>query len=114
MDRRIKISIPIQSISDIITNSSSELFCTIHSDNNLLPIYELVERLFPDDDPDYRPSIYWMNGDEIVSPYDETQSDPYIEIYIPYSFYNLETFFKGGLEAVLNQSFGEDYKIEFN
>lgn len=38
--------IPIQSFSDIITNSSSEIFCTI-SGADLDAIYELLKPLFP-------------------------------------------------------------------
>ena len=42
----ILLSINIQSFSDVITNSSSEIFCTI-SGADLDAIYELLKPLFP-------------------------------------------------------------------
>lgn len=37
--------IPIQSYSDIITNSSSELFCTITSEKHLKEIYQILDSI---------------------------------------------------------------------
>lgn len=49
-DQRTKkgvlLSINIQSFSDVVTNSSSEIFCTI-TGNDLDSIYELLKPLFP-------------------------------------------------------------------
>ena len=42
----IRILIPIQSLSDVVTNSSSELFCTIFSNTQLKDIYYLFDDLF--------------------------------------------------------------------
>ena len=44
------LKIPIQSFSDLITNSSSEVFCTINADKNILDqIKEILEVVIKDD-----------------------------------------------------------------
>lgn len=53
------LAIPVQSISDLITNSSSEIFCTI-TGNDLDSIYELLKPLFPSSYgySDMEPTLY--------------------------------------------------------
>lgn len=57
------LAIPVQSISDLITNSSSEIFCTI-TGNDLDSIYELLKPLFPSSYgySDMEPTLYMEDG----------------------------------------------------
>lgn len=58
----MKIKINIQSISDIITNSSSEVFCTI-TGKDTKSIYETLSPLF-NGDADFAPFLeYWEEGE---------------------------------------------------
>lgn len=51
----------IQSFSDVVTNSSSEIFCTI-TGNDLDSIYELLKPLFPSSYgySDMEPTLYMV------------------------------------------------------
>lgn len=83
--------IKIQSFSDIITNSSSELFCQITGDN-LNTINEFLSEIIKGTDSEFDPTIYY-NGD-------------YINIDIPYGYSKIAVeFMKAGLKAILS-----DYK----
>lgn len=95
--RGVLLSINIQSFSDVITNSSSEIFCTITGDNTEA-IYDLLKQLFPGCDSDLEPVLY--EGDNSVS------------LWLPYGEYAVE-FYKAGLEAVLDKYFKDNYKIEY-
>lgn len=97
---RLTITIKVQSISDIITNSSSELFCTITSDNFEEDIKSLLRRLFKSDNCDLEPSI---------SCYDNA-----IEVWIPYDYADLSEFFKEGIVAILDKYFKDMYKINWD
>ena len=112
----LTVNIPVQSISDIITNSSSELFCIIGSDD-LYPIYELLKTLFKEDDSEIEPSIYWIDSEteSSLADFGDIKPCPRIEIWIPYDYCNLTTFLEAGLTALLNQKFGNgSYTIKFN
>jgi hypothetical protein len=56
------LRINIQSFSDVITNSSSEIFCTISGDD-LVGIYELLEPLLPGYDS---PTEFYKAGLEAI------------------------------------------------
>lgn len=45
INTKILFEFNIQSITDIITNSSSELFCTITSEKHLKEIYEILDSI---------------------------------------------------------------------
>lgn len=96
-DQRTKkgvlLSINIQSFSDVVTNSSSEIFCTI-TGNDLDSIYELLKPLFP--------SSYGYSDME----------DGVITLWIPYGEQPVD-FYKAGLEAILDKHFKDNYKIEY-
>lgn len=97
----MKIILKIQSLSDIITNSSSEVFCSINSNDSEIKkqIFDLMKNLFPGSDPDMEPT---------VDIYDEA-----IEVWLPYDTTSL-TFYEAGIEAVLNERFGkENYTIDY-
>ena len=113
----VKIGIPIQSVSDIITNSSSEVFCIISSDDHLDEIWDLLSPMFISDDPEISPEIterYLEDEKEYLS-MEEIKSLPYkwIEVGFPYSMSNAKDFYRAGLEAILSKNFGEDYKIVY-
>lgn len=92
-----KYLIPIQSFSDVITNSSSEIFCTITGDD-LETIYDILKPLFPGYDSDMEPVLY--------------QEGNSISLWLPYGEYATE-FYREGLEAILDTHFKDNYKIEY-
>lgn len=130
----MKVIIPIQSISDLITNSSSELFAIIDANNQeiLQNIYQLVYDLFGGDNQEleetpivtlcrrptkkeiedkYNSDYYsyrFNNTDDIYS-----LPESWIEIELPYRVDHCKLFFKAGLDAILKEKFGNNYKIEY-
>lgn len=99
---KIKIKIKIQSINDIITNSSSEVICRIDSNDNEIKksIYELLSGLLPGDDSEM---------DATVSIWDDK-----IVVDIPTDQWSSISFYRAGIEAILNEKFGkENYIIEY-
>lgn len=102
------IQINIQSVSDIITNSSSEVFCTI-TGKDIEAIADLLRPLFSDNDPELYPFIdFWNEGE-----WDEG-SPAQIQISIPYGYEGVEDFYKAGIEALLDKHFGENnYSIDY-
>jgi hypothetical protein len=92
------IKIKIQSISDIITNSSSEVFCTI-TGKDTKSIYETLFPLF-NGDHDYAPFLeYWEEG-----AYDEDTPEM-VQLHFPYSCSGVTEFYKAGMEALLTKYF---------
>ena len=53
----MKIKINIQTVSDIITNSSSEVFCTI-TGQDIKAIKDIIIPLFPNTDSEMGPVAY--------------------------------------------------------
>lgn len=103
----MKINIKIQSVSDIITNSSSEVFCTIKG-LDLEVINEILEPLFPNDDSEMGPTMsYWEEGE-----YGEG-SESFITIDLPYGLEGVSEFYKVGLGAILDKYFEGHYHIEY-
>lgn len=102
------IDIKIQSLSDLITNSSSEVFCRIFSDR-LEEVVAILSPLFPNQDSEMGPTLsYWKQGE-----WDE-DSPSFISIEFPLGVEGYEEFYKKGLEATLNQFFGsENYTITY-
>lgn len=103
----MKIVIKIQSVSDIITNSSSEVFCTI-TGKDTKSIYEILSPLFKGD-PEFAPYLdYWEENE-----YDEGAPEM-ITLNIPYSCLEVSEFYKEGIEALLTKYFGEgNYEIDY-
>lgn len=93
----VLLRINIQSFSDVITNSSSEIFCTI-SGADLDAIYELLKPILPGRDSDLEPTLH--------------MEDNIITLWLPYGEYAVE-FYKAGLEAILDKYFKDNYKIEY-
>lgn len=107
IDIDMKINIKIQSVSDIITNSSSEVFCTIKG-LDLEVINEILKPLFPNDDSEMSPTIrYWKEGE-----WDEG-SEAFITVDMPYGLEGVSGFYKAGLEAILDKYFGGHYHIKY-
>lgn len=102
------VVIKIQSISDIITNSSSEVFCTI-TGKDIEAIADLLGPLFSDGDPELCPFMdFWNEGEW------NKGSPAQIQISIPYGYERVEDFYKVGIEALLDKHFGEgNYTIEY-
>lgn len=118
----MKFIIPIQSFSDIVTNSSSEIFCVIKGDketmlfiNNLL-FNLLGENVYDEDSPMYE---LLCKSDLDKNDYSKEQweklSEYSIQISLPYSLWRCHTFFEEGLKALLENSEVKDkYKLDFN
>lgn len=112
-----KSSIKIQSISDIITNSSSEVFCRIESENSLELIKEILEPLFPYSRYNENgPSLYERILSEEKSEYGDNSyldgfPEKWLEITLPYSMCDSEAFYEAGLEAILSGKVPDDYTI---
>ena len=118
----MKYYIGIQSISDIITNSSSEVFCRISSRTILQEIYELFKDLFPGIDCDYEVVARLVDCDEDELEYlpEDTAEklskySQFIEIEMPYSMTEYEKFYKFGIDGILNEKFPNgDYVVIFD
>lgn len=117
----IIVTVKIQSLSDIITNSSSELFAVIESPK-LNEIEEYLRELFPNQEEEVTLCILhiknphgkfsddeewsWRyNGDEPGLP------GEWLELTLPYS--ECKTFYESGIRAVLEQMFGNNFEIQF-
>ena len=96
----MKIKINIQTVSDIITNSSSEVFCTIKG-QDIKAIKDIIIPLFPNTDSEIGPIAY-LN--EVYS---------CIVIEIPYGLDGVTDFYKEGLEAILDKYLEGHYNIEY-
>lgn len=88
----------IQSISDVITNSSSEIFCTITS-KDIETIYEILKKLFPGTDSELYPYL-WMDENNIY-------------ISLPYGLDECQEFYDEGLKAILYKNNIKDYEIKY-
>lgn len=93
----LQLRINIQSFSDVITNSSSEIFCTI-TGNDLKAIYDLLKPILPGRDSDLEPTLH--------------MEENAITLWLPYGDSPTE-FYKAGLEAILDKYFKDNYKIEY-
>ena len=96
----MKIKINIQTVSDIITNSSSEVFCTIKG-QDIKAIKDIIIPLFPNTDSEMGPIAYLNEEDSCVV------------IEIPYGLDGIADFYKEGLEAILDKYLGGHYYIEY-
>jgi hypothetical protein len=96
----LQIAIKIQSISDIITNSSSEVFCSI-TGQDIKAIKDIIIPLFPNTDSEMGPIAYLNEEDSCVV------------IEIPYGLDGVADFYKEGLEAILDKYLGGHYNIEY-
>lgn len=104
----VKIDIKTQTVSDLITNSSSEVFCRIQSDR-LKEIIEILRPLFPNTDSEMGPTLCYWEEDQW-----DDNSPSLITIEFPYGMEGYEEFYKQGLKAVLDQYFGsENYSITY-
>lgn len=102
----MKIIINLQSWSDIITNSSSELFATITSEDGDISeeIYHIIDSLFG-----------WNQEYELTPVVSYIEDTKNIEIDLPYRLDTYKTFYKEGFKALLDEKIGKDnYKIIYN
>lgn len=111
-----KSNIKIQSISDIITNSSSEVFCRIESENSLELIKEILKPLFSysrysEDGPSLHERILSEEKSEYDDDYLDGFPEKWLEITLPYSMSDSEAFYEAGLEAILSGKVPDDYTI---
>ena len=61
----VLLRINIQSFSDVITNSSSEIFCTITGDD-LKAIYDLLKPILPGRDSDLEPTLHMEDNLSLI------------------------------------------------
>lgn len=102
------IDIKIQSINDIITNSSSEVVCTIKGED-LKVVYDLLKNLLPNTDSEMGPTVLLREEGELCEGYPAL-----IQVDLPYGF-DCAKFFREGIKAILDQTFGKDfYTIKYD
>lgn len=98
------IVIKLQSFGDVITNSSSEVFCTITS-NSFEELVKILKPLFPGFDSDLEPTMCIHNIDN---------DKACVSINFPHGMMGHEDFYKHGLAAILDQHIGsENYTITY-
>lgn len=118
------ISIPIQSFSDIITNSSSEVFQTITGSEETINKVENIFRPLFKDDSWYDEDIPTMR----IHYKSEIEEDPeeygfedvdlsdlpeaWIEIWLPYGLGGCDEFFRAGIKALLESNNIKGYTIK--
>lgn len=112
--------IPIQSYSDIITNSSSELFCTITSEKHLKEIYEILDSIVGyKQEPEIDVCIDYcsksnIEESELKSQFYKELPDKWIEVDYPYCKNSVKEFYISGFEGILNKKIGKaNYKIRY-
>jgi len=105
---RIKIKIPIQSFSSIITNSSSEIFCKVHGED-LGEIEYALNSIFNDCDTEADIRDYEYNED-----YKEIKCKPYVQFDLGYHVPLDHDIVKVVIEHVLDKKIGKgNYTIEY-
>lgn len=96
---KMKIKLKIQSFSDIITNSSSEIFCTIQGKDNLTVEY-----------------LWRILGNQCVIY--ETDNENEFNVMLDYdAFYDTipQTWLERGITAIMDEHLGkENYEIIFD
>lgn len=108
--KMLVIKIPLQSVSDIITNSSSELFCTVKGGKQTLEMIAKVLKGLIDECNTHITfqDIYYceMNGNVSV--------EPYVEWWIGHGLEINKEFLRKSVKAWLDDKIGEhNYEIEF-
>lgn len=97
----------ILSISDVITNSSSEVFCYIEHDDPevLVKIAKTFNRIFGyNQEYEITPVCdSYLNDEGIIEG---------VSIDLPYDVDEMHSFFKAGIEAILKERFS-DYRIKY-
>ena len=99
------IRIPIQSFGDIITNSSSETFCTITSDEKLDDIFDALTTTIGS-------KRYSEDNIYVYKNLDEETNKECIMIDIPYDAFNYSDLISIGIEAFLDKHFKDQYKLK--
>lgn len=102
----IMVKIPIQSFGDIITNSSSETFCTITSDEKLNDIFDALTTTIGS-------KRYSEDNIYVYKNFDEETNKEYIMIDIPYDAFNYSDLIGIGIEAFLDKHFKDQYKLKY-
>lgn len=100
------VKIPIQSFGDIITNSSSETFCTITSDEKLDDIFKALKAIIGSEG-------YSEDNLCIYKETDEETNKEYIMVDIPYDASNYIDLIGAGIEAILDKGFKDKYNIRY-
>ena len=100
------VKIPIQSFGDIITNSSSETFCTITSDEKLNDIFDALTTTIGS-------KRYSEDNIYVYKNFDEETNKEYIMIDIPYDAFNYSDLIGIGIEAFLDKHFKDQYKLKY-
>lgn len=102
----IMVKIPIQSFGDIITNSSSETFCTITSDEKLDDIFKALKAIIGSEG-------YSEDNLCVYKETDKETNKEYITINIPYDASNYIDLVREGIEAILDKGFKDKYNIRY-
>ena len=103
-----------------ITNSSSELFCTITSEKHLKEIYEILDSIVGyRQEPEIDVCIDYcsksnIEESELKSQFYKELPDKWIEVDYPYCKNSVKEFYISGFEGILNKKIGKaNYKIRY-
>ena len=96
----------IKSISDLITNSSSEVFCIIsHPDKEILDqIHTDLYEIFDGWRAELEQDVYVHSFD--------TEKDSKVEIEMPYNKNEYIDFYQGGIERFLEENY-KDFELKW-
>lgn len=113
MQSGLTIAIKLQSFGDVITNSSSEVFCTISS-VNIEHILEILEPIFAGCDEDIDPTLDYYKAGEYEYDLDEYNEQPFIQIRLPHGTLCYQLY-KEGIESILDKYIGKNnYTIVYD
>lgn len=102
---KLSVNISIQSFGDIITNSSSETFCIITSDEKLDDIFTALNTII-------KSNGYSVDNLNIDKDTDKETNKEYIRIDIPYDALEYSDIIGAGIEAILDRHFKDKYNIK--
>ena len=123
--------IKIQTISDIITNSSSEVFCVVHSTNRefIDELYSQLDAIYGWNQESERTPVIEYQGQNDHDSWEYDRQEGYesrepevdkttISIEMPYCMRKGIAYHRAGIEALVNEGKKKykvkDLKVEFN
>lgn len=107
------IVIKLQSFGDVITNSSSEVFCTI-SGTDIEHILKILEPIFAGCDEGIDPTLDYYKAGEYEYDLDEYNEQPFIQIRLPHGTL-CHQLYKEGIESILDKYIGKNnYTIVYD
>ncbi len=109
----LTIDIKLQSFGDVITNSSSEVFCTIVG-TNIEYILEILKPIFIGCEEGIDPTLDYFKKGEYEYDLDAYNDYPFIQIRLPQGTL-CHQLYKEGIESILDKYIGKtNYTIVYD